>query len=71
MLGKEGSLIGGEAPDGEGGVIIAVCANGATIDASTKLSTGAIPEAGYRGDVKRRAKAGEYRALLPECASKE
>jgi hypothetical protein len=68
VLHQPGSLIGGLAPDGEGGVVIAVCADADTIAESTRITTGAIPRAAYDDTMRRRAAAGDYRHLLPECA---
>ncbi|OII33090.1 hypothetical protein BIU98_06460 [Curtobacterium sp. MMLR14_010] len=70
VLHQPGSLIGGPAPDGEGGVVIAVCADADTIAESTRITTGAIPRAAYDDTVRRRAAAGDYRHLLPECADR-
>ncbi|MBA8989931.1 hypothetical protein FHW23_001177 [Curtobacterium pusillum] len=67
VLHKEGSLIGGDDPDGAGGVIIAVCANANTLGKSSKITAGAIPKSDYHGPIRRKAEAGEYRTLLPEC----
>jgi hypothetical protein len=67
ILHKQGELVGGDRPDGEGGVIVAVCADSDTIRTSSMISAGAIPRSDYHGAIKRNAAAGEYRALLPEC----
>ena len=68
VLHQPGTLIGGAEPDGVGGVVIAVCADADTIARSSRVTTGAIPRAAYDSTIHRRAAAGDYRHLLPECA---
>jgi hypothetical protein len=68
VLHQPGTLIGGPEPDGAGGVVIAVCADADTIARSTRITTGAIPRTAYDSTIRRRAAAGDFRRLLPECA---
>jgi hypothetical protein len=70
VLHQPGTLIGGPEPDGAGAVVIAVCADAATIAQSTRITTGAIPRAAWDDTIRRRAAAGDYRDLLPECAGR-
>ncbi|MFJ4077313.1 MULTISPECIES: hypothetical protein [unclassified Curtobacterium] len=67
ILHREGDLIGGAEPDGEGGVIVAVCADAEAIGRTSSITTGAIPAGDYHGRIKREAEAGAFDALLPEC----
>ena len=70
VLHEPGTLIGGAEPDGVGGVVIAVCADADTIARSSRVTTGAIPRAACDSTIRRRAAAGDYRHLLPECADR-
>lgn len=70
VLHQPGSLIGGTEPDGTGGVVVAVCADADTIAQSTRITMGAVPRVAYDDTVRRRAAAGDYRDLLPECAGR-
>lgn len=70
VLHQPGTLIGGPEPDGTDGVVIAVCADADTVARSTRITMGAVPRAAYDDTVRRRAAAGEYRDLLPECAGR-
>jgi hypothetical protein len=68
VLGHPGTLIGGDRPNGAGGVVIAVCADAATLENSHRVTAGAIPMRDYDRAVRKKALSGGYREFLPECA---
>src|SRR5690349_4017960 len=53
QVAKQGPTL--TEPDGQGGVIIAVCADGNSLDASDEVSVGAIPGSLYTAEIKAAA----------------